>query len=187
MPQDDLQPGQTSKQFATIQEKNLQHLIKVMGTKEALDALTVIAKTEKNTWKDIAISAVALREFAMAGGVSGLKEEIKTIVQENVQGALGPLYNELQPIMNEVMRAIEPLMPFIIDIVKWTTDILVPIIQWIADTIQEIIDFFTGETISEKFGTDPFTVVLARYERQQEREGLGAGGGMDRRLGEGFI
>ena len=142
IPLDDLQPGQTSKQFASIQEKNLEHLIKILGTKESIEALTAISKIDKNTWKDINESISDLKDFALGGGISALKGEITTIVQENIQWALGPLYNELQPIINEVMRAIEPLMPFIVDIIKWGTDILVPIIQWMADVLQDIVDWF---------------------------------------------
>ena len=114
------------------------------------ESLKLLSKIDKNTWKDIKTSLVSMADFATAGGVTALKAEIGTIIQENVEGALGPLYNELQPIINEVMRAIEPLMPYVVDIVNWATDILVPIIQWIADAIQDIIDFFTGSRLTRE-------------------------------------
>ena len=137
----DIQPGQEFHEPAA-QAANIDNLLKIFGKKESTEALEEIAKIEKNTWKDIKETTKSLADFALGGGISALKGEITTIVQENVQGALGPLYNELQPIINEVMRAIEPLMPFIVDIVKWATDILVPIIQWIADVLQDILDWF---------------------------------------------
>lgn len=128
--------------FEETKRKRGRRQVKMSEDEE--ETLKLLSKIDKNAWKDIRKSLVSMADFVSAGGVSGLKEEMKSIIQENVQGALGPLYNELQPIINEVMRAIEPLMPFIVDIVKWATDILVPVIQWIADILQEIINFFTG-------------------------------------------
>ena len=145
MSKDNLQEDQSSKQFASIQEKNLEHLIKVLGTKASIDALTEIGKVEKNTWKDIKETTKSLADLALGGGISSIKAEITTIVEENIYGALAPLYNEIQPLINEVMLAIQPLMPYITELVKWATDILVPIIQWIADMIEELIDFFSSD------------------------------------------
>ena len=142
MSKDNLEKGQSSKQFASIQEKNLEHLIKVLGTKASIDALTEIGKVEKNTWKDIKETTKSLADLALGGGISSIKAEITTIVEENIYGALAPLYNEIQPLINEVMLAIQPLMPYITELVKWATDILVPIIQWIADVLQDIVDWF---------------------------------------------
>ena len=135
--------------FEETKRKRGRRQVKMSEDEE--ETLKLLSKIDKNKWKDIRKSLVSMADFVSAGGVSGLKEEMKSIIQENVQVALGPIYNELQPIINEVMRAIEPLMPFIVDIVKWATDILVPIVQWIADVLQEIIDFFTGRSLEEQF------------------------------------
>lgn len=140
----DIQPGQEFHEPAA-QAANIDNLLKILGTKQSIEALTTISEVDKNTWKDISTTVTSLKDFALGGGISVFKDEVSTMIQENIQGALGPLYNELQPIINEVMRAIEPLMPFIIDIVKWATDILVPIIQWIADVLQDLIDIFTSD------------------------------------------
>ena len=201
MPLDNLQPGQTSKQFATIQEKNLQHLIKILGTKESIEALTEISKIEKSTWKDIKESIKSLADFALGGSISAIKAEIGTIVKENVDGALGPLYNELQPIINEVMRAIEPLMPYVVELVKWATDILVPIIKWIADILQEIINYFTGFGQDELVLFDGEWILRSQlppgavrvgdveYRSPTERRGsdVGTGGGRTLEGRQGFV
>ena len=60
MSKDNLQEDQSSKQFASIQEKNLQHLIKVLGTKQSIDALTALGDVDKDTWKDIKESVVSI-------------------------------------------------------------------------------------------------------------------------------
>ena len=143
MPIDNLQPGQSSESFPSIQEKNLQHLIKVLGTKQSTDALTELGDTDKETWKNIRESVVGIRDFVIAGGISQFKAEIKEIVNEQVQGALSPLYNELQPLINEAYKILEPIMPYLVEFVKWGVDVLIPTVQWIADTVQAIIDFLT--------------------------------------------
>jgi hypothetical protein len=149
MPLDNLNPSQSSLSFPSIQEKNLEHLIKVLGTKESIDALSEIGDIEKDTWKDIAVSIVSLKDFVTGGGISVLKTEISGIVQEQIYGAFSPLMNELQPIIDEVYRAIEPIIPYLVEFVKWGVDVLVPVVKWIADTIQDIIDFFKGPDNTE--------------------------------------
>ena len=157
MPIDNLQPGQSSLSFPSIQDKNMESLIKVLGTKQSIDALTAIGDTDKETWKNIHESVVGIRDFVIAGGISQFKAEIKEIVNDQVYGALSPLLNEFQPLITEFYRALEPIMPYLVELVKWGVDILIPIVQWMADTIQDIINFLSldgglGDVLEERFG-----------------------------------
>ena len=174
MPKDDLTPDQSSMQFASIQEKNLQHLIKVLGTKQSIDALTALGDVDKDTWKDIKESVVSLKDFVIGGGISSIKEEIKDIIYENAQGALTPLYNELQPIINELYKAVEPLMPYITEFTKWAVDVAIPFVEWLAEAIQDILDLIQGKSdldihLEDRFG-EGISAWRERWDLQARRD-----------------
>ena len=154
MPIDNLKPGQSSESFPTIQTKNLQNLIKVLGTKQSIEALTALGKTDKETWGKIADSVTGLKDFVIGGGISAFKEEIRTIVKEEADGIFAPIMNEFQPLIAEIYEAFLPIFPYIVNAITWIVTIIKPGVEGIKVVIDVIIGILTGTlpTALEAFG-----------------------------------
>ena len=186
----EIQPG-SAFHLPAAQQKNLTTLLGVLGKKEATEAITAIGKMDKGMWSDVRDTVIGLKDFAIGGGISTIKEEIRQVLNEEVTGIMSPLLNEFQPLFSLFYDAIEPILPLIQDVVTWIVNVLKPVIQWIADTLGAIIEFLTsGETaatliprlfqelvdflIDESGGGG--TTTGAYGERTGER--IGGGGGL---------
>lgn len=123
MPLDNLLPGQSSESFPSIQEKNLQHLIKVLGTKQATDALREIGDVDKETWKNIKDSIIGLNEFISLGGISSVGSQLKDVIELQFDAFLAPLKNELNQLLIDAFGPIlEKLTPLMNDLAQFIAD-----------------------------------------------------------------
>ena len=183
MPLDNLTPQQSSRNFASIQEKNLQHLIKILGTKQSIEALTALGKTDKETWGKIADTVSGLKDFVIGGGISSFKEELRQIVKDEAGGILAPILNEFQPIIADLWEAFEPIMPFLVDAVTWIVEVLKPVIRWISDTIAAIIAFLTGASSAAELIPGLFQDLIDLAEPDELGDVSEPGGAYGGRIG----
>lgn len=88
-----------------LQERNVNNLLKILGNKEATDALTAMAKTEKDMWKDIKESVNGLKEFVSFGGtgavITSFKTEIESSISFVIEDKLSVFENTLKTIIGD--------------------------------------------------------------------------------------
>lgn len=97
-----------------LQERNLENLMKIFEKKEASEALTAMAKTDKETWKDINTSISDLNEFISRGGTGAIIESFKERVEESLkfilEDKLSTMRNTLEEIIATKLRDVLDLL-----------------------------------------------------------------------------
>lgn len=93
-----IKPGQAFH-LPAAQQANMDNLLKVFSSKKATDALTEIGKTKDSMWMDIRGSVEGLNEFVLKGGITSIKETIKTQIDELFSG----LTNEVNQILADLL------------------------------------------------------------------------------------
>lgn len=92
-----------------FEERNLEDLIKIFGSKPATETLTSLAKVDKKTWQSMGTTVGVLKDFAASGGVKYF-DTIQETWELQVENALSPLTNQ---ITESVAKILEPIMPMI--------------------------------------------------------------------------
>lgn len=105
----DIQPGQAFHLPAS-QEKNMANLIKVLGTKQATEALTELARTTPDTWADIKESTSNLNKFMELGGAAVIIEGFKETIDLQIQDALSPLTNEINQLLADALAPFDEML-----------------------------------------------------------------------------
>lgn len=123
MPKDvDIRPGQTFH-LPAAQEKNVESLLKVLSKKEATEALSEIGKLNNSGWNDIKESVIGLNEFMISGGVSSMGQQIKDVIELQIEAILTPITNEINQIIVDAFNPIlEKLSPLINDLSQFIAE-----------------------------------------------------------------
>jgi hypothetical protein len=104
----------------------------------------ILGSIKESTWDKMEESIVSLKDFALAGGVSTLKQEIKQYLDDNIMRPLAPLINEFAPLIGKLYTALEPLIEKAMPVITWVVDVLAVVIQTIVDGIMFIINLLTA-------------------------------------------
>lgn len=118
----EIQPG-SAFHLPAAQEKNVTSLIKVLGKKEATDALTEMAKVKPSTWTDIKDTVGDLKALAGVGGVGAILSSFTETIKLQIENLLSPIQNEinqaiadqLAPLMTLLSGVINDLSQFLSD------------------------------------------------------------------------
>jgi hypothetical protein len=100
------------------QERNVETLLKTLSTKEAQTTIKELAKIEKDSWKQMGLIMLSLKEISVNGlagftdiGVGeDLINSLKDTLTTQINSAIAPLKNELIAMINTLLS---PIMPFL--------------------------------------------------------------------------
>ena len=97
-----------------FQERNLDNLLKRLGSKPVQKAIEDLSNIEKDEWSAIATTATSLQEFVGLGGNTALFQNfgssIKDTLKIELQYITAPLLNEINGVINSVL---EPFLPML--------------------------------------------------------------------------
>ena len=92
------------------QERNIENLVKVLGKKEATDALKGLGEIDTESWVNMNSTVGTLKEIIDLGGASvvvgDFKEHVKGVVEDNVALAIAPLKNQISVIVSEYLKPV---------------------------------------------------------------------------------
>jgi len=100
-----------------MQERNFGNLLKILEKKEATEALTAMAKVDKDTWGNIQNSVADLKDIAVYGGTGKIITSITTSITDSIKfiidDKLSPITNTLDTIIADKL---DPILNFLTDV-----------------------------------------------------------------------
>lgn len=150
-------PGQSSEDFPSIQEKNLQLLTEILKKKEVTDAITVMGKIETETWVNIQDIVMGLKEIMELGGTSELltrfAESVDDTLSTTMDTILSPLENTFRTVLGESLSPInDAIVAFSNTLATVIGNALRPIVTFITPYLESLSRFISGNQAGAFFG-----------------------------------
>ena len=106
-----------------FQERNLQLLLKTLSNKTVQKSVEALSQIEKDEWRSMAETTLALNSFVELGGAGKLLSSIKDTIDLKMDEYLAPLQNEInQQITDLINPLIELITPVVNDLSTFIAD-----------------------------------------------------------------